>query len=71
MRNIRKKIAGLTDWIKAIKEELSQPPRPWPCRAADCYEAGTPEPQSRIGNLKDFAEAVNFLTERGIALWKI
>lgn len=28
LRDIRKKIAGLTDWIKAIKEELSKPQAP-------------------------------------------
>ena len=25
LRDIRRKIVGLTDWIKAIKEELSKP----------------------------------------------
>ena len=70
LRDIRKKIAGLTDWIKAIKEELSQPQAPTlAALLTDYYEgrnAGAWSRNARIGNLKDFAEAVNFLTERGI-----
>ena len=70
LRDIRKKIAGLTDWIKAIKEKLSQPQAPTlAALLTDYYEgrnAGAWSRNARIGNLKDFAEAVNFLTERGI-----
>ncbi len=70
LRDIRKKIAGLTDWIKAIKEELSQPQAPTlAALLTDYYEgrnAGAWSRNARIGNLKDFAEAVNFLTEKGI-----
>ena len=71
LRDIRKKIAGLTDWIKAIKEELSQPQAPTlAALLTDYYEgrnAGAWSRNARIGNLKGFAEAINFLTERGIA----
>ena len=36
LRDIRKKIAGLTDWIKAIhKRRIEQAPGPDPCRPAD------------------------------------
>ena len=70
LRDIRKKIAGLTDWIKAIKEELSQPPAPdLAALLTDYYEgrnAGAWSRNAKIGNLKDFAAAVNFLTEKGI-----
>ena len=70
LRDIRKKIAGLTDWIKTIKEELSQPQTPaLAALLTDYYEgrnAGAWSRNAKIGNLKDFAEAVNFLTERGI-----
>ena len=70
LRDIRKKIAGLTDWIKAVKEELSQPQTPTlAALLTDYYEgrnAGAWSRNARIGNLKDFAEAVNFLTEKGI-----
>ena len=63
LRDIRKKIAGLTDWIKAIKEELSQPQAPTLVALLTDYYEGR---NAGIGNLKDFAEAVNFLTEKGI-----
>lgn len=70
LRDIRKKIASLMDWIKAIKEELSQPQAPTlAALLTDYYEgrnAGAWSRNARIGNLKDFAEAVNFLTEKGI-----
>lgn len=70
LRDIRKKIAGLTDWIKAIKEELSQPQAPTlVALLTDYYEgrnAGAWSRNARIRNLKDFAAAVNFLTEKGI-----
>ena len=71
LRDIRKKIAGLTDWIKATKEELSKPQAPTlAALLTDYYEgrnAGAWSRNARIGNLKGFAEAINFLTERGIA----
>lgn len=71
LRDIRKKIAGLTDWIKAIKEELSKPQAPTlAALLTDYYEgrnAGAWSRNARIGNLKGFAEAINFLIERGIA----
>ena len=70
LRDIRKKIAGLTDWIKAIKEELSQPQAPTLAALLTDYyagrNAGAWSRNARIGNLKDFAAAVSFLTEKGI-----
>ncbi len=71
LRDIRKNIAALTDWIKAIKEELSQPQAPTLAALLTSYYEGRNavawSHNARIGNLKDFAEAVNFLTEKGIA----
>ena len=68
--DIRKKIADLTDWIKAIKEELNQTQAPTlAALLTDYYEgrnAGAWSRNARIGNLKDFSAAVNFLTEKGI-----
>ena len=70
LRDIRKKIVGLADWIKVIKEELSQPQAPTlDAPLTDYYEgrnAAAWSRNDRIGNLKDFAEAVNSLTEEGI-----
>ena len=71
LRDIRKKIVGLTDWIKAVKEELSQPQAPDLAALLTGYyegrNAGAWSRNAKIGNLKNFAEAVNFLTEKGIA----
>ena len=68
LRDIRKKIAGLTDWIKAIKGEWSQPQAPTLAALLADYYAGWNavawSRSARIGNLKDFAEAVNFLAEK-------
>ena len=71
LRSIRKKVADLTDWIKAIKEELSQPQTPDLAALLIAYydgrNAGAWSRNAKIGNLKNFSEAVNFLTEKGIA----
>ena len=68
LRDLRKKIAGLTDWIKAIKGEWSQPQAPTLAALLADYYAGWNavawSRNARIGNLKDFAEAVNFLAEK-------
>ena len=69
--DIRRKIASLTDWIKAIKDELSKPQAPDLADLLIAYynarNAGAWSQKARIGNLKQFAEAVNYLTENGIA----
>ena len=71
LRNIRKKIADLNDWIKAAREELSKPQiTDLAALLIDYYDGRNAEAWSRnakIGNLKDFSQAVNFLTEKGIA----
>ena len=69
--DLRKKIASLTDWIKAIKDELNKPQAPdLADLLIDYYNArnaGAWSQKARIGNLKHFAEAVNYLTENDIA----
>lgn len=71
LRNIRNKIADLTDWIKAVKEELSKPQATdLAALLIDYYDgrnAGAWSRNIKIGNLKNFAEAVNYLTGKGIA----
>ena len=71
LQDIRKKIATLTDWIKAIKEELSKPQSPTLADLLSAYytarNAGAWSNKAKVGNLKHFAEAVNYLTEKGIA----
>ena len=70
LRSIRKKVVDLTDWIKAVREELSKPQAPTlAALLTDYYQgrnAGAWSRNAKIGNLKNFAEAVNYLTERGI-----
>ena len=70
LRNIRKKVIDLTGWIKAIKEELSQPQAPTLAALLTSYyegrNAGAWSRDAKIGNLKDFAAAVSYLDEKGI-----
>ena len=69
--DLRKKIAGLTEWIKAAKDELSKPQAPDLADLLIAYynarNARAWSQKARIGNLKHFAEAVNYLTENSIA----
>ena len=71
LQDIRKKIVGLTDWIKAKKEELSKPQAPNLASMLITYynarNAGAWSRKAKISNLKDFASAINYLTEKGIA----
>jgi len=72
LREIRKKITALADWIKSAKAELSKPSQT-PDLAAlliayhDARNAGAWSRNSRISNLKKFSETVNYLTEKHIA----
>ena len=71
LQDIRKKIVGLTDWIKAKKEELSKPQAPTLVGLLSAYytarNAGAWSNKAKVSNLKDFAEAINYLTEKGIS----
>ncbi len=67
LRDIRKKIATLTDWIKAAKAELSKPQAPTLVDLLNDYyaarNAGAWSQKAKTGNLKDFAETFNYLME--------
>ena len=71
LRDIRRKIVTLTDWIKAAKEELSKPQTPDLAALLIAYynarNAGAWSNKAKTRNLKEFAEAVNYLTEKGIS----
>ena len=71
LRSIKQKISGLTDWIATIKDELSKTQaHDLAGLLTDYYKgrnAGAWSRSAKIGNLKNFVEAINFLTERGIA----
>ena len=70
LRDIRKKITALTDWLKEIKEELSKPQAPNLVDLLNAYytarNAGAWSNKAKVGNLKHFAEAVNYLMENGL-----
>ena len=70
LRDIRKKIAVLTDWLKEAKEELSRPQVPNLVDLLSTYytarNAGAWSGKAKAGNLKQFAEAVNYLTANGL-----
>ena len=71
LRGIKKKISELTDWTTAVKDELSKPQVPdLADLLIDYYNArnaGAWSQKAKAGNLKHFAEAINYLTEKGIS----
>ncbi len=70
LRDIRKKIAALADWLKAVKEELSKPQTPSLLELISTYytarSAGAWSNKAKARNLKQFAEAINYLTGKGL-----
>ena len=67
MQDVRKKIKALFVWMAEVKEELSKPQTPSLADLLIAYynqrNAGAWSNKARTGNLKQFAEAVNYLTE--------
>jgi len=70
IRNIKKKIAGLLDWLKEIKEELDTPQSPGIGQLLGEYygvrNAGAYSQKAQIGNLKKYSEEFAFLQDKGI-----
>ena len=68
---IKQKITDLTEWITKLKDELSKPPVPPLADLLSAYytdrNAGAWSNKAKVGNLKRFAEVINYLTEKGIA----
>ena len=71
LANLRRKLAGLIEWVGTLKEKLSQPK---PKTLADLLiayydkrNAGAWSGKARIANLKEMSRAVNYLTEHNIA----
>ena len=71
LANLRRKLAGLMDWIGTLKEKLSQPK---PKTLADLLiayydkrNAGAWSGKAKIANLKEMSQAVNYLTDHNIA----
>ena len=67
IRNLKKKISVLLDWLKEAHEELSKPQAPNLAQLLSEYytnrNAGAWSQKAKIGNLKEFNEIVNYLME--------
>ena len=67
MLDIKKKIKSLFGWISEVKEELSKPKTPSLADLLISYyqdrNAGAWSQKAQGKNLKEFAEAVNYLME--------
>ena len=70
IRDIKKKIAALLDWLKAVKDELSKPKSPNLITLLQMYfdqrNAGAYSQKARANNLKELSEIITFLLEHGI-----
>lgn len=70
IRDLRKKIAALMDWMDGIREELAKPEMPPLIELlCDHFEKRSQTAYSNKGkvrNLKQFSEVINFLNEQNI-----
>ena len=70
IRDIRKKIAALAEWLKEVKAELSKPKSPDLVSLLQAYfdrrNAGAYSQKARINNLKEMNALFNYLMENGI-----
>ena len=70
VREIKKKIAALLDWIKEMKTELSRPQTPDLVSLLQIYfnqrNAGAYSQKARANNLKELSEIITFLQEHSI-----
>ena len=67
IRNLKKKISALLDWLKEAHEELSKPQVPNLAQLLSEYytnrNAGAWSQKAKIGNLKEFNEICNYLMQ--------
>lgn len=70
LQDIRRKIADLTNWITAVKEELSRPQAPTVAELLGAYytarNAGAWSNKARAKNLQDLSQTINYLTEHNL-----
>ncbi len=70
IREVKKKIAALLDWLKETKEELSKPQTPDLISLLQSYfnqrNAGAYTQKAKANNLKELSEIITFLQENGI-----
>ena len=67
IRNLKKKITALFDWLKEAHEELNKPQAPNLAQLLSEYytsrNAGAWSQKAKTGNLKEFNQTVNFLMQ--------
>ena len=67
IRNLKKKISAILDWLKEAHEELSKPQASNLAQLLSKYytnrNAGAWSQKAKIGNLKEFNEIVNYLMQ--------
>ena len=70
IRDIKKKIAALLDWLKEVKEELSKPKVPDLLmllqRYFDQRNAGAYSNRAKVSNLKEYSELCQYLLDHDI-----
>ena len=70
IRNLKKKIFALLDWLKEIHAELSKPQIPSLAQLLSEYytnrNANAWSQKAKIGNLKEFSEIINYLSENDL-----
>ena len=70
IREIKKKINALLDWLKDAKEELSKPRAPELIMLLQMYfnqrNAGAYSQRAKINNLKEYSELCQYLLDHGI-----
>lgn len=70
IRDIKKKIAALLDWLKEVKEELAKPQTPDLFALLQAYfnqrNAGAYSQRARVNNLKEYSELCQYLLDHGI-----
>ena len=75
IRNLKKKISALLDWLKEAHEELSKPQVPNLAQLLSEYytnrNAGAWSRKAKIGNLKEFNEICNYLMQNKLTTPRI
>ncbi len=70
IRDIKKKIASLLDWLKEVKEELSKPKVPDLITLLQMYfdqrNAGAYSNRAKVNNLKEYSELCQYLLDHDI-----
>ena len=68
LKDLRRKIKALFGWLREVREELSKPQAPTLADLLSVYcgarNAGAWSSKGKVGNLKQFADTVNYLTEQ-------